>query len=127
MDPAPIEKHHYHSALNRAIYCFALAAFVLLFGTLGMHWIEGFSYLDSFYFTSMIATGQGPAPNAVPDTPLGKLFTCLLAFVSIGSMAVSLGFLFGPFLGKLLKIGAHKLDEELHRKHPNQDKPSSHS
>ena len=108
-----IRKHHYHSALNRAVYCFLLAAFVLLFGTLGMHWIEGFSYVDAFYFTSMIATGQGPAPSIFPATTSGKIFTCILAFVSIGSMAVSLGFLFGPFLGKLLKIGAHKLEEEL--------------
>ncbi len=111
-----IKKHHYHSALNRAIYCFFLAGFVLSFGTLGIHFLEGFSFTDAFYFTSMIATGQGPAPSVSPVTPGGKLFTCLLAFVSVGSMAVSLGFLFGPFLGKLLKIGAHKLEEELRLK-----------
>ena len=111
-----IRKHHYHSALNRAIYCFLLAGAILLFGTFGMHRIEHFSYTDAFYFTSMIATGQGPAPNAVPVTAAGKLFTCLLAFLSIGSMAVTLGFLFGPFLGKLLKVGFVKLEDELHLK-----------
>ena len=109
-----IRKHHYHSAVNRAAYCFFLAAFVLTFGTLGMHFIEGFSFVDAFYFTSMIATGQGPAPNAVPVTPLGKLFTCLLAFLSMGTMVASIGFLFGPFLGKLLKVGFVKLEDELH-------------
>ena len=122
--PLGIEKHHYHSARNRAAYCFLLAGFVLLFGTLGVHWIEGFSYVDSFYFTSMIATGQGPAPSLSPATSAGKLFTCLLAFISVGSMAVTLGFLFGPFLGKLLKIGAHKLEDELHTL--NKLKPPKH-
>ena len=59
-------KHHYHSTLNRSIYCLALAVTVLGMGTLGMHWLEGFSYIDAFYFTSMIATGQGPAPSISP-------------------------------------------------------------
>ena len=109
-----IKKHHYHSPLNRAVYCFSLAAFVLILGTLGIHFIEGFSYIDSFYFTSMIATGQGPAPNVSPVTAMGKIFTCFFAFVSVGSMVAALGFLFGPFLGKLLRIGVLKLEEELH-------------
>ena len=107
-------KHHFHSARNRALYCVFFVAFVLAFGTLGMHWIEGFSWIDSFYFTCMIATGQGPAPNTSLSTPLGKLFTCLLAFLSVGSMVASLGFLFGPFLGKLFKIGVIKIEDEIH-------------
>ena len=107
-------KHHYHSFRNRAIYCLILVVAVLLLGTLGIHWIEGFSLIDSFYFTSMIATGQGPAPSISPITLFGKLFTCFVAFISIGSMVASLGFLFGPFMGKLWRIGVVKLEEELH-------------
>ena len=106
-------RHHYHSFRNRGLYCLGLVAFVLLLGTIGIHLIEGFSFVDSFYFTSMIATGQGPAPSNFPVTPLGKLFTCFLAFISVGSIAISLGFLFGPFFGKLLKIGILKFEEEL--------------
>ena len=78
-----------------------------------MHLIEGFSYVDAFYFTSMIATGQGPAPAMSPETIPGKLFTCFLAFVSAGAMAASLGFLFGPFFGKLWKVGVMKFEEEI--------------
>ena len=84
-------------------------------GTIGAHLIEKFSYMDSFYFTSMIATGQGPVGALTPVTPLGKLFTSLLAFVSVGSMLAAFGFLFGPFLGKLWRIGVLKLEEELHQ------------
>ena len=78
-----------------------------------MHFIEGFSLIDAFYFTSMIATGQGPAPSIFPVTLAGKLFTCFMAFISVGSMVASLGFLFGPFFGKLWRIGVVKFEEEL--------------
>ncbi len=106
-------KHHYHSPINRGIYCLLLVGFVMLLGTFGIHWIEGFSMIDSVYFTSMIATGQGPAPQVAPVTAFGKLFTSFLAFISTGVMIASLGFLFGPFLGKLWKVGIMKFEEEL--------------
>ena len=65
----------------------------------------------------MIATGQGPPPFISPVTASGKIFTCFFAFVSVGSMVASLGFLFGPFLGKLWRIGVIKLEEELEELH----------
>ena len=113
-------KHHYHSFARRGILSFIFVSSIMLIGTLGIHWIEGFSYVDSFYFTSMIATGQGPAPQVTPATNLGKLFTAFLAFISTGIMIASLGFLFGPFFGKLWKVGVEKFDEEVERlKHSN--------
>ncbi len=108
-----IPKHHLHSFLHRGLYCFALVASVLIAGTVALHVIEGFSYLDAFYFTSLIATGQGPAPTIEPVTPAGKLFTCVLAFVSVSVMITSLGFLFGPFLGRLWHVGIVKMEEEI--------------
>ena len=108
-----IHKHHYHSPINRGLYCLGLVVTVLSIGTVGMHLIERFRWIDSLYFTCMIATGQGPTPSIFPVTSLGKLFTCFIAFVSVGSMVASLGFLFGPFMGKLWKIGVIKFEEEL--------------
>jgi uncharacterized oligopeptide transporter (OPT) family protein len=95
----------------RAVYSFALIAAVVLAGTLAMHAIEGWSYLDSFYFTSFIATGQGPPSNLQPVSSLGKVFSSFLAFVSVGTVITALLFLFGPFLGRLLKAGEEKLEE----------------
>jgi len=95
----------------RALYSFALIAAVVAVGTLAMHAIEGWSYLDSFYFTSFIATGQGPPGNLLPDDPTGKIFSSVLAFVSVGTVITALLFLFGPFLGTLLKAGEEKLEE----------------
>ena len=78
-----------------------------------MHLLERMSYLDAFYFMSMIATAQGP--TATPLTPAGKLFASFMAFISVGSVVASLGFLFGPFFGRLWKIGVERLEEEASR------------
>ena len=95
----------------RAAYSFGLIASVVIMGTLAMHAIEGWSYLDSFYFTSFIATGQGPPSNLQPASDLGKVFSSVLAFVSVGTVITALLFLFGPFLGRVLKVGEEKLEE----------------
>lgn len=88
-------KKHYHSFLNRGLYSLLLVSGILWAGTVGIHYFEKNSYRDFFYFTSMIATGQGTAPNLVPVTAAGKIFTCFLAFISVGLMVAVFGFLFG--------------------------------
>lgn len=98
-----MHRHHYHSPWRRALYSFALVISVLTVGTVGFHRIEKTSYLDAFYLTSMIATAQGPAQ--APVTSAGKLFASVMAFVSLGTVVAAGGFLFGPFLGQLWRIG----------------------
>jgi uncharacterized oligopeptide transporter (OPT) family protein len=95
----------------RAAYSLVLIAAVVLIGTVAMHFIEGWSYLDSFYFTSFIATGQGPPSDLQPASSLGKVFSSVLAFVSVGTVITALLFLFGPFLGRVLKAGEEKIEE----------------
>ena len=108
-----MHKHHYHSPLNRGLYSLGLVMAILFIGTVGIHRLENFSYVDSFFFTSMIATGQGPVGSLAPRTVTGKIFTSALAFVSVGTLLAALGFVFGPFLGKLWRIGVLKLEEEI--------------
>ncbi len=95
----------------RAATSLGLIVAVVLVGTIGMHLIEGWSYLDSFYFTSFIATGQGPPGNLALNDPSGKIFSSVLAFVSVGTVITALLFLFGPFRGRLLREGEEKLEE----------------
>ena len=100
-----------------------MIATVLMVGTFAMHAIEGWSYLDSFYFTSFIATGQGPPSSLNPVSDFGKVFTAILAFVSVGTVITALLFLFGPFLGRVLKAGEkeiEKLEKEVERKEPSE-------
>ncbi len=109
-----IKHHHYHSPLKRGLYSLVLIAVLMTIGTEGMHLLEGMPYLDAFYFMSMIATAQGPI--LMPHTAAGKLFACLMAFVSVGSVVAALGFLFGPFLGKLWRVGVIKMEEEIEKR-----------
>ncbi len=99
------------SVWRRALYSLVLIAAVVVIGTVGIHLIEGWSYLDSFYFTSFIATGQGPPGNLLPDSPLGKVFSSVLAFVSVGTVITALLFIFGPFLGRVIREGEEKIEE----------------
>jgi voltage-gated potassium channel len=64
----------------------ALAVVVLLLigaGMLFYHHIEGWSFIDSYYFTVVTLTTVGYG-DLTPATDLGKLFTTLYLFVGIG-------------------------------------------
>ncbi len=87
-----------------------LVAFVMVVGMVGLHYFEGLSYLDSFYFMSMLATTQGPLMT--PATPAGKVFVAIMAFVSVGSVVTAVASLFGPFWVGLWRT-ASSLEEEL--------------
>ncbi|MFI5412492.1 MAG: hypothetical protein ACHQX1_01225 [Candidatus Micrarchaeales archaeon] len=99
-----------HSLSKRAIYSFSLVVIVMFIGTVGMHLIEGYSYIDSFYFMSMLATAEGP--TTTPATVLGKIFASLMAFLSVGTVIFAIGFILGPFFGRVLKVGEEKIKEE---------------
>lgn len=88
---------------KRAVFSFALIAAVVLIGTFIVDALEGWSLLDSFYFTSFIPTGQGPPSNLQPSDAPGKVFSSVLAFVSVGTVITALIFLFGPFLVTIYK------------------------
>lgn len=102
--------YYHHSIYRRALYAFALVFGVMFFGTVAFHYVEGYSYVDSFYFMSMLATAEGP--TTIPVTVIGKLLASVLAFVSIGAVIFALGFIFGPFFGKLVRSGERELVKE---------------
>ena len=113
---------------ERALYSFGVIAAMVVIGSVAMHVIQGWSYLDSFYFTSFIATGQGPPANLYPTSAIGKIFASILAFVSVGTVVTALLFLFGPFLGTVLRLGEERMEElerdaerELRKKDPPPD------
>ena len=106
-----MKKHLYHSRSHRWLMSFVLVSGIMIIGTIGMHVTENMSYLDAFYFMSMIATAQGSA--VTPVTALGKFFASVMAFVSVGVVITSLGFVFGPFLGRLFHVGIQHMEAEM--------------
>ena len=117
-----MSKHPFSSLYKRAFCSLVVIGVVMTIGMVGVHFIEKMSYLDAFYFMSMIATGQGP--SYTPLTALGKIFVAFMAFISVGTAVGALGFLFGPFFGKLWHLGVLKVEDEIvHHKHPPETKP----
>ena len=108
------KRHHFHFWHHRALYALALIVFAMVWGTAGMHALEKMTWMDAFYFMSMIATAQGSA--ITPATDGGKIFASVMAFVSAGMVLVALGFLLGPLMGKLFKVGFEKFDDDLENK-----------
>ncbi|MEY4747783.1 MAG: hypothetical protein RLZZ416_832 [Candidatus Parcubacteria bacterium] len=76
-----------------------LAALVLAIGTLSYHGLEGWSYLDSLYFsvTTLTTIGFG---DLSPHTEVGKIFT--IAYVIVG---------IGILLGFINAVALHTIEE----------------
>jgi len=64
-------------------FLLALVISLLLSGTVFFTLVEGWSVLDSFYFsvTTLTTVGFG---DPAPDTAAGKIFTMLYIFVGLG-------------------------------------------
>lgn len=60
-----------------------LSVSLLLVGMFVFHWVEGWSYLDSFYFSAISATTVGYGDFS-PKTPAGKLLAVFYIFCGIG-------------------------------------------
>jgi hypothetical protein len=88
------EPHLTKTARRRLVYALAGILVVLTAGSLGFHLVAGLSPVDSIYFESMLATGQGPPLTLTSDN--AKIFASIMAFVSVGSVVSALLFSVGP-------------------------------
>lgn len=81
-----------HSSKHRHPYFFSLVAAlcVVLIGTLGYYFIEGWSALDSLYMTVISLTTVGYS-EVTPLSDQGKLFTMVLLLLGIGVAAYAIG------------------------------------
>jgi len=97
------------TAIRRLVYALIGIGLVLIIGTVGFHLIAGLSPVDSFYFESMLATGQGPPVQLTTDN--SKLFASVMAFVSVGSVVSTLLFAVGPIVRRFWREEAERIEE----------------
>ncbi len=67
----------------------SMLIFLIALGTFFYHSVEGWSYVDSFYFTSITMTSVGYG-DLHPSTDFSKIFTSLFAIVGIAMALYSL-------------------------------------
>jgi len=70
------------------------AVLLLVVGTVAFHYMEGWSWVDSFYFSAVAGTTVGFG-DLTPSTDISKLFSVAYIFVGIG--------IIGTFLNQRLK------------------------
>lgn len=94
-----VEKTH-HLARKAA----ALSALFLLIiiGTLAYHWLEGWSWIQSFYFTvtTLATVGYG---DLHPTTDASQLFTAVFILAGVSIAVAALGIIGSSYLEKRAK------------------------
>lgn len=83
-----------------------LVIMTLLSGTIFYHTVEGWSWVDSFYFSVTTASTVGLGDLA-PSTSIGKLFTSLYIFVGVGVFIL----MFAQLAKALLRIEDEEEDQ----------------
>ena len=117
---APLRHRVTRTAVRRLFWALFGIALILVVGTVGFEMIAGLSLVNSFYFESMLATGQGPPFTLTTDG--AKIFASIMAFVSVGSVVSTLLFAVGPIVRRFwreeterIEAGARRLEQELER------------
>lgn len=89
----------------------AVALIVLGFGAIFYHYVEGFSWLDSFYFCTITLTTIGYGDFS-PKTSLGKLFTIPYAIMGIGILGAIINTLNQRRLQRIKERHQQRIDKK---------------
>ncbi|QYX55345.1 potassium channel family protein [Roseovarius sp. SCSIO 43702] len=73
----------------RAASILGLLVTIIASGTIFFRWTEGWSWLDSYFFTVVTLSTVGYG-NLVPATSMGKIGTTVLIFVGLGIFALAI-------------------------------------
>ncbi|MBN2042764.1 MAG: two pore domain potassium channel family protein [Candidatus Aenigmarchaeota archaeon] len=84
---------------NRIYFAGVLIVILLSFGTSIYHFVEGWSFVDSFYFSTITLTTIGYGDIA-PTTDAGKILTSFYALIGIGVMLYILSSVVGVSIFK---------------------------
>lgn len=67
----------------------AVLSVIIGIGTVFFHYVEGWNWIDSYFFTVVTLSTVGYG-NLVPATVIGKIGTTVLIFVGLGVFAAAI-------------------------------------
>ena len=79
-------------ALRRVLWVLTLMSILLIFGTLGFRWVEGWTYFEGFYMTVMTLTTVGYG-EVHPLSPSGRIVAIALMMGGVITVFISIGVL----------------------------------
>lgn len=92
-----------------------LVVILMIIGTISFHFIEKWSYMDSFYFTGVTLTTIGYG-DLVPVTDSGKVFTILFSLMGIGVFLYALSVIAENYFVKKETRAFYKFQSSVSRK-----------
>ena len=118
MKPMPSRRNFLLRMLRNGGIAAGVVGSGLIIGMLGYHNLGGLGWEDSFYYSSMILSGEGPPPDpqlAAPRLTHLHLFVGFYALFSGVTFITMVGVLFAPALHRFLhrfhlEIAAHDPD-----------------
>jgi hypothetical protein len=101
----PPRRHFVLHMLRNATIAIGVIVIGLLVGMTGYHWFGRLSWEESFYYASMILSGEGPPPDpllAGPALMRLHIFAGFYALFSGVTFLTTVGVLFAPALHRFL-------------------------
>ncbi|QGX98430.1 two pore domain potassium channel family protein [Roseovarius faecimaris] len=74
---------------SKVLSIFIALVFIIFGGTVFFHIVEGWSWIDSYFFTVVTLSTVGYG-ELVPATTLGKIATTVFIFVGLGVFALAI-------------------------------------
>lgn len=105
------------STVRRFRVVAGIAATTIGIGTVAYHFIEGWNWLDSVYFSTITLTTIGYG-DYTPTTNFGKLFTIFYVLIGVGIIAATLNIL-------LKSAAARRIDKYRSRQETIEDQKKS--
>jgi hypothetical protein len=119
MIPMPSRRKFVLRMLRNAAIAAGVVGGGLLIGMIGYHRLGGLSWQESFYYSSMILSGEGPPPD--PQALTGAALLHL--HTSVGFYALFSGVTFITMVGVLFAPALHRFLHRFHLEIAAHDEP----